>query len=173
MIIYEIYKFVEFWEKSEMKKIFVFLLILSTLFTCGCTTEDSVTHNPAEYKRTYNIIEESYLEMITDIVSNPTVYIGSKINIEGMFKTEDNRTFVYRKGPECCYPEGIVCGLEFDCKDSSINTNDWILVSGTLSYYQKDNTYYLKLTDCKISKPEKRGLETVQHKEHTEEITIE
>ena len=152
-----------------MKKILLVLLAFLLLFANGCKEKKSQDYNPADYTRTYNVVEEYYLELISDILSNPTEYLGSKINIEGMYKKEGDHSYVYRTGPECCYPEGITCGLEFKNSDDSLKEKDWVLVSGTLSYYEENGEYKVILTDCEVKKPENRGLETISHKENRAE----
>ena len=146
-----------------MKKLFIFLSIVLLIFTCGCSKHSAPAHNPADYKRTYNILENTYLQMITDVLNNPYDYLENKINIEGMFKEEDGKTFVYRNGPECCYPKGVICGLEFEKNTDSLSENDWIKVSGTLSYYETSDGYSLILKDCTVEKKDVRGLETLSH----------
>ena len=162
-----------------MKKAFMFILILSVCLG-GCSdkkestsqlpqkSEPVVTHNPEEYRRNFNVVEEFYIEMLNDIMANPSSYIDHTINIEGMYKSEDGKSFVYRNGPECCFPDGVVCGLEFE-NSESFSENDWISVSGKLSFYNEDETIRLYLKECTITKPTNRGLETLVHTEHAKE----
>lgn len=148
-----------------MKKIFAFLLICTLISSAGCKKQEKPQeYNPADYRATVNVIEESYVEILNKITANPTNFVDSKINIEGMFMIDDDgKTFVYRNGPECCYPEKSPCGFEFEKGDVSIEEGDWIKVSGTLSHYTEGSYIKLILKDCTISKPETRGKETVEH----------
>lgn len=155
-----------------MKTIIAFLSIFIIIFSMGCSRPDEPTHNPADYQRTYNITDESYLLIITDLLNNPYSYVNSKINIDGMFKKDDGKNFVYRNGPTCCYPEGVICGLEFEGNTDFLSENDWIKVSGTLSYYETDDSFALILKKCKIEKNDNRGLETVSH-DHIETEIVE
>ncbi len=155
-----------------MRKLFLFFFTVILILSCGCSKSDVPAHNPADYKRTFNVTEEYYLQLITDILNNPVDYLENNINIEGMFKKENDKSYVYRNGPDCCYPEGVICGLEFEGNTDSLSENDWIKVSGTISYYETNDGYSLILKNCTIEKKETRGLETLSH-EHDQDNTNE
>ena len=157
-----------------MKKTIALSLLFLLTFSAGCAEkkESAPEYNPAQYKSRVNVIEETYVEILNAITSDPTNYIGRTINIEGMFMTaEDGKTYIYRNGPECCYPENSPCGFEFRKGDTEIAENDWIRLSGTLSYYTEGSVIKLILEDCTVTHPQTRGKETVEHiHTETEEI---
>ena len=160
-------------EELNVKKFVVVLLLFSLPFSSGCgKKETQPEHNPADYRSNINVIEETYVEILNTITANPTNFVDSTINIEGMFMTDpDGKTYVYRNGPECCYPENTPCGFEFEKGDTSIEEGEWIKVSGTLSYYTENSYIRLILKDCTVTKPETRGKETVEHV-HQEPLEI-
>lgn len=158
-----------------MKKTILILTLLALITSAGCGKKEKLPeHNPADYRATVNVVEDTYVEILNSVSANPTNFIESTINIEGMFMTnEDGKTYVYRNGPECCYPEKTPCGFEFEKGDISLEEDEWIKVSGTLSYYTEGSYIKLILKDCTVTKPDVRGKETVEHNHQEETESIE
>ena len=148
-----------------MKNFALILMVSALIISSGCGKKESQPeYNPADYRAKINVTENAYVETLNSITANPATYIDSTITIEGMFMTDDDgKTYVYRNGPECCYPDNTPCGFEFEKGGSALAEGDWIKVSGTLSYYTEGSYIKLILKNCTITKPEIRGSETVEH----------
>ncbi|MDR1095417.1 MAG: hypothetical protein LBL31_03415 [Spirochaetaceae bacterium] len=127
------------------------------------------------------IREKMFIAQTNEIYLNADDYIGKKIRLEGLFKTEQTYgdgepyCFVLRYGPGCCGYDGSA-GFEVAwsprakaANDSSVTVlappypgeDAWVEAVGTLNYYEEDNYPYLYLQLISLTVKEQRGAEFV------------
>jgi uncharacterized membrane protein YcgQ (UPF0703/DUF1980 family) len=127
------------------------------------------------------IREKMFIAQTNEIYLNSDDYIGKKIRLEGLFKTEqaygdgEPYCFVLRYGPGCCGYDGSA-GFEVAwsprtkaADDSSVTVlappypgeDAWVEAVGTLSYYEEDDYPYLYLQLISLTVKEQRGAEFV------------
>jgi uncharacterized membrane protein YcgQ (UPF0703/DUF1980 family) len=127
------------------------------------------------------IREKMFIAQTNEIYLNSDDYVGKKIRLEGLFKTEEAYgdgepyCFVLRYGPGCCGYDGSA-GFEVAWSprtkavdDSSVTVlappypgeDAWVEAVGTLSYYKEDDSPYLYLHLISLTVKEQRGAEFV------------
>ena len=111
---------------------------------------------------------KTYVAWVNEVYNNSADYLGKKITIDGMFKSETYENnpniyyYVYRIGPGCCGNDGTTCGFEFTTQGEYPEQNEWIKVTGTLDSYEEQGQTFLTLKDSEITVMEERGVEQVQ-----------
>jgi len=153
----------------------VLIAITASFITISCSRtknkmEDSDEIEPASSKDVIEIKEKMFISQVNDVYLNKDDYLGKKIKLEGLFKTEqvdDNKKycFVLRYGPGCCGYDGNV-GFEVawdkDKKKPYPGEDSWVEATGELKTYEEDGyTDYLYLDLVSLNVLDKRGLETV------------
>lgn len=122
---------------------------------------------PAADEKPVEIKEKLFISQINDIYLSQQDYLGKKIRLQGLFKTEnyggEDVCFVLRYGPGCCGNDGNV-GFEVSWEDAVKpypRDNDWVEAVGTLKTYTIDDYEYLYLALSELNALEKRGAEFV------------
>ncbi|MDR3356743.1 MAG: hypothetical protein LBO04_06100 [Spirochaetaceae bacterium] len=135
--------------------------------------EDAETKKPeAANKTTLEIKEKLFIAQTNDIYLNPDEYVGRRIKLEGLFKSDkyvgSNQTyrFVLRYGPGCCGYDGTA-GFEVNWppdQDTAYPAeDDWVEAVGVLDSYEEDGYPYLYLSLESLTVKDERGAETVLH----------
>ncbi|MDR1149401.1 MAG: hypothetical protein LBK66_12300 [Spirochaetaceae bacterium] len=116
------------------------------------------------------IKEKLFIAQTNDIYLNPEDYMGRKIKLEGLFKTDSyvgsdkSYCFVLRYGPGCCGFDGTA-GFEVSWPKSGNAypvDNDWVEAVGVLDSYDEDGYPYVYLALESLKVMDERGAETVK-----------
>ncbi|MDR2660209.1 MAG: hypothetical protein LBC27_09545 [Spirochaetaceae bacterium] len=157
------------------KLVFLAVLVLFMTFIPACKhknvqAEIQQTENAAVLsKPLLEIKEKLFIAQTNDIYLNPDEYMGRKIKLEGLFKTDKyvgvdkSYCFVLRYGPGCCGYDGTA-GFEVSWPDSSggyPKDNDWVEAIGVLDSYDEDGYPYIYLALESLKVMDVRGAETV------------
>jgi uncharacterized membrane protein YcgQ (UPF0703/DUF1980 family) len=127
--------------------------------------EKSVVEKPV-----IEIKEKLFIAQTNDIYLNPEEYMGRKIKLEGLFKTDNYvgndkpYCFVLRYGPGCCGFDGTA-GFEVSWPESSNEypvDNEWVEAVGVLDSYDEDGYPYIYLALESLKVMDERGAETVK-----------
>ncbi|MDR2098250.1 MAG: hypothetical protein LBP37_07005 [Spirochaetaceae bacterium] len=126
----------------------------------------------ASAKPTLEIKEKLFIAQTNDIYLNPEEYMGRRIKLEGLFKSDMyvgsdvNYRFVLRYGPGCCGYDGSA-GFEVSWpkdRDAAYPAeDDWVEAVGVLDSYEEDGYPYLYLSLESLEVMDERGAETVLH----------
>lgn len=111
-----------------------------------------------------HIREDYFVAQSNDIYLNIKNYLGTRIQLEGLFKAvmKDGKVYHYviRYGPGCCEYDST-CGFEVSYGGEYPYENDWVSVTGTLDQYQEDGRDYIVLRADTLKALSERGQETV------------
>lgn len=171
-----------------MKKILSIILIsiFTIIIMTGCnekvSSENTKADKNEESQEIVKIMENVYVDYVNDIYLDSSKYIGKTIEIEGMFRQEEdenskNHLYVYRltdimehthddeeledshvNEEEHEVQVEAMCGFEFDYKGTLPKENDWIKVVGKLE--EQDGSLIINADSVKIM--EDRGMEKVK-----------
>ena len=166
------------------KNIFLLLtaLFAVTLAACGGKTPQAEGDDAKKLKAaelpTLEIKEKLFIAQTNDVYLNPDEYMGRRIKLEGLFKTdtyvgiEQPYRFVLRYGPGCCGYDGTA-GFEVSWPEGWEGTegresaypedDDWVAAVGVLDSYEEDGYPYIYLALESLEVKEERGAETVLH----------
>jgi uncharacterized membrane protein YcgQ (UPF0703/DUF1980 family) len=147
-----------------MKKIFLFLVIISMVLACK-----GKTNNNAEDQKVVELSDKLFILQYNDIMLNGSKdYMDKIISLEGIYREYETaegeiKHVIYRKAPGCCGDDGEV-GFHFEYYDEASypQPNDWIKVAGRLKEVPTPwgfKTYYLVLNSLEIK--QERGKELV------------
>jgi uncharacterized membrane protein YcgQ (UPF0703/DUF1980 family) len=116
------------------------------------------------------IKEKLFIAQTNDIYLNPEEYMGRRIKLQGMFKTDyytgndEPYCFVLRYGPGCCGYDGTA-GFEIKWRDGNGQAfpaeDDWVEAVGVLDSYDEDGYPYIYLALTSLTVMDERGAETV------------
>jgi uncharacterized membrane protein YcgQ (UPF0703/DUF1980 family) len=116
------------------------------------------------------IKEKLFIAQTNDIYLNPDEYMGRRIKLQGMFKTDyytgsvEPYCFVLRYGPGCCSYDGTA-GFEIKWPDNNGTPypaeDDWVEAVGVLDSYEEDGYPYIYLALTSLTVMDERGAETV------------
>jgi zinc transport system permease protein len=116
------------------------------------------------------IKEKMFIAQTNDIYLNAEDYIGRRIRLEGLFKTDGyddgSKTycFVLRKGPGCCGNDGSA-GFEVAWTNGKEKPwpreDDWVEARGELAFYEEDGYPYLYIALDSLTVKQERGAEFV------------
>jgi uncharacterized membrane protein YcgQ (UPF0703/DUF1980 family) len=115
------------------------------------------------------IKEKLFIAQTNDIYLNPDEYMGRRIKLQGMFKTDyytgsaEPYCFVLRYGPGCCGYDGTA-GFEvkWDGNGPAFpDEDDWVEAVGVLDSYYEDGYPYIYLSLTSLTVMDERGAETV------------
>jgi uncharacterized membrane protein YcgQ (UPF0703/DUF1980 family) len=116
------------------------------------------------------IKEKLFIAQTNDIYLNPEEYMGRRIKLEGLFKTDyytgndEPYCFVLRYGPGCCGYDGTA-GFEVKWPDGLVagrpDEDDWVEAVGVLDSYDEDGYPYIYLSLTSLTVMNERGAETV------------
>jgi uncharacterized membrane protein YcgQ (UPF0703/DUF1980 family) len=123
---------------------------------------------------TLEIKDKMFISQTNDVYLNPEDYMGRRIKLEGLFKTDKytgsdkDYCFVIRYGPGCCGNDGNV-GFEVSWTDGKAdkaadvypNDDEWVEVVGVLDSYDEDGYPYIYLALESLTVKDERGKETV------------
>ena len=162
-----------------MKKnifLLVTVLFMVTLPACKHRTAKAETAETGKPEAAdlpiLEIKEKLFIAQTNDVYLNTDEYIGRRIKLEGLFKTDSyvgsawTYRFVLRYGPGCCgydgtagfevsWPEGLEAAYPAE--------DDWVEAVGVLDSYEEDGYPYLYLALESLEVKEERGAETVLH----------
>ncbi|MDR0383155.1 MAG: hypothetical protein LBH50_04130 [Spirochaetaceae bacterium] len=149
------------------------LFALAGVLSCKNKTAaaDGVKRTEAEAaaKPLLEIKEKLFIAQTNDIYLNPEEYMGRRIKLQGMFKTdyytgnEEPYCFVLRYGPGCCGYDGTA-GFEVKWADDDRvypAEDDWVEAVGVLDSYDEDGYPYIYLSLSSLTVMDERGAETV------------
>ncbi|MDR0382389.1 MAG: hypothetical protein LBH50_00195 [Spirochaetaceae bacterium] len=134
--------------------------------------EDTIKASKTEAadKPLIEIKEKMFITQLNDIYLNAEEYIGRRIKLEGLFKTDyytgsiEPYCFVLRYGPGCCVGDGTAAlevrwpndgGTLYPVED------DWVEAVGVLDYYEEDGYPYLYVSLSSLTVLDERGAERV------------
>lgn len=115
------------------------------------------------------IKEKLFIAQTNDVYINTDEYLGKRIKLEGMFfsyeypPTEERIKLVIRYGPGCCGDDGNA-GFEVYLDDDAIalpEDNAWVEVIGELEWFQRENTWSIRLNVSHLEVKQERGAEMV------------
>jgi uncharacterized membrane protein YcgQ (UPF0703/DUF1980 family) len=123
---------------------------------------------------TLEIREKMFIAQTNDVYLNPEDYMGRRIKLEGLFKTDKytgsdkDYCFVIRYGPGCCGYDGTA-GFEVSwtggradkAADAYPSDDEWVEAVGVLDSYDEDGYPYIYLALESLTVKDERGKETV------------
>jgi uncharacterized membrane protein YcgQ (UPF0703/DUF1980 family) len=161
-----------------MRNIFLLLAVLSTLSIPACGNKTARTESAeakkteASDKPTLEIKEKLFIAQTNEVYLNPEDYMGRRIKLEGLFKTDtyvgnaEPYRFVLRYGPGCCGYHGSA-GFEVCWPESHEaaypSEDDWVEAVGVLDSYEEDGYPYLYIALETLNVLDERGVERVVH----------
>ena len=139
-----------------MKKvIFIIIVLLFSLSLFACNKQNK-TEDGIDIDISKMSVTVAYSQ-VSDMLSNPSHYIGKMVKIKGSFSVYYNeKTNVYY--PAVLIKDATACcsqGLEFLLEGNPAypnqypKTNDIITIKGKFETYNEGNTYYCRLIDAK------------------------
>jgi uncharacterized membrane protein YcgQ (UPF0703/DUF1980 family) len=158
------------------KNIFLLMTVLFMINIPACKHRNIQAEN-AESKKletidkpTLEIKEKLFIAQTNDVYLNPDEYMGRRIKLQGLFKTDSyvgsdqTYCFVLRYGPGCCGYDGTA-GFEVswpEGEDAAYPAeNEWVEAVGVLDSYDEDGYPYIYLALESLEVKEERGAETV------------
>jgi uncharacterized membrane protein YcgQ (UPF0703/DUF1980 family) len=123
---------------------------------------------------TLEIKDKMFISQTNDVYLNPEDYMGRRIKLEGLFKTDKytgsdkDYCFVIRYGPGCCGYDGTA-GFEVSWTEGRADKaaaaypsdDDWVEAVGVLDSYDEDGYPYIYLALESLTVKDERGKETV------------
>jgi zinc transport system permease protein len=113
------------------------------------------------------IREKLFIAQTNEIYLNAPDYLGRRIRLEGLFKTQTNGVpgdpvynFVLRYGPGCCGYDGTA-GFEVAWEGEAPKEDDWVEAEGVLAEYDENGFKYLYLALDTLNVLDTRGAEVV------------
>ncbi|MDR0662983.1 MAG: hypothetical protein LBF80_02750, partial [Spirochaetaceae bacterium] len=116
--------------------------------------------------------EKLFIAQTNEVYLNPEDYMGRRIKLEGLFKTDtytgssEAYRFVLRYGPGCCGYDGSA-GFEVSWPDGKGAAypaeDDWVEAIGILDSYDEDGYPYIYLALESLNVLDERGAERVLH----------
>ncbi|MDR2445296.1 MAG: hypothetical protein LBD44_05120 [Spirochaetaceae bacterium] len=152
------------------------ILFIATIPACKHRTPQAESAETKKQKAvelpTLEIKEKLFIAQTNDVYLNPDEYMGRRVSLEGLFKTdsyvgsEQTFRFVLRYGPGCCGYDGTA-GFEVSWPQGQEAEypvdDDWVEAVGVLDSYEEDGYPYIYLSLESLEIKEERGAETVLH----------